>query len=275
MKSYSNNAALPTGRDGKPLPVNVSVKGNSKSSIFAIEAASSFQDYTHDYLEALLNVYLEKKKSARNMIGQNTLTSISTQVELMGRDLKDEQDRLSAFQRTNNLAILEEEGRTSGGYLTRLRTQLSDLQLESRLLMATASNPTAPLPAETNASLAVVPPPTGPGYSLSAGAPPENQTAFRSWSCLSCSAPNSAVSATEAPQNCQVGCRHRARRKTHRHFSAPEPGPAGCFTISDPDENRQRAGLHKRLEIEGSLVKRPFGRWRAAQTRRIARSRRL
>jgi len=47
------------------------------------------------------------------------------------RDLNTEQDALLAFERTNNLAILQEEATVAGSYLTKLKTQLSDLQLGS------------------------------------------------------------------------------------------------------------------------------------------------
>src|SRR5439155_15165789 len=64
--------------------------------------------------------------------------SISDQVLRLERELKSDQDALTAFQRKNNLAILQEEGAVAGGYLTRLKTQVSDLKLEAQLLAATA-----------------------------------------------------------------------------------------------------------------------------------------
>ena len=67
------------------------------------------------------------------------------------RELKTDQEALTAFQRTNNLAILQEEGTISGAYLARLKTELSDLQLESRLLEATATEQESG-PGKTNSS---------------------------------------------------------------------------------------------------------------------------
>lgn len=184
LRSSSNNVAIPLGKDGQPLPANVSVKGSSKSSVFLIEATSSRAAYAQAYLDALMNVYLEYKKNIRKVVSGDTLASISEQVQRAERDLKTEQDILSTFQRTNNLAILEEEGRTSGGYLARLRTQLSDLQLEYRLVSVSLSNPPPTLVAETNASLAGLAATAGPGASPSAGAPLEYQTAFRELALL-------------------------------------------------------------------------------------------
>ncbi len=178
LRTSSNSVAVPLGKDGEPLVVIISVKGASKSSVFLVEATSSRDAYTRAYLDTLMNVYLEYKKNIRKVVSGDTLASISEQVQRAERDLKAEQDILTVFQRTNNLAILEEEGRTSGGYLARLRTQLSDLQLEARLLSATASNP-PPVVADTNANLPLVVATPGPDPASSAGTPPEHQTAFK------------------------------------------------------------------------------------------------
>jgi capsular exopolysaccharide synthesis family protein len=85
-----------------------------------------------------MNEYLEYKKNIRKVVSGDTLASISEQVLRLERDLKADQDALTTFERTNNLAILQEEGTIAGSYLARLKTQLSDYQLESQLLEATA-----------------------------------------------------------------------------------------------------------------------------------------
>ena len=103
-----------------------------------VEASSSNPAYTQAYLDSLMNEYLEYKKNIRKVVSGDTLASISEQVLRLERDLKADQDALTTFEQTNNLAILQEEGAIAGGYLARLKTQLSDYQLESQLLEATA-----------------------------------------------------------------------------------------------------------------------------------------
>ena len=109
-----------------------------KSTVFVVEASSSNPGFTPAYLDALMNEYLEYKKNVRKVISGDTLASISEQVLRLERDLKADQDALTAFERTNNLAILQEEGTIAGGYLAKLKTQLSDYKLDSQLLEATA-----------------------------------------------------------------------------------------------------------------------------------------
>jgi succinoglycan biosynthesis transport protein ExoP len=139
LRASTNTASsIPVGTDGQPLPVAIRVAGSAKSSVFVIEANSSNPLFTQTYLDALMQAYLDYKKNVRKVISGDTLASISEQVQKWERDLKTEQDALMAYERTNNLVILQEEGTVLGGYLARLKTQLSDLELEARLLNATA-----------------------------------------------------------------------------------------------------------------------------------------
>jgi succinoglycan biosynthesis transport protein ExoP len=130
--------AVPLGKDGKPLGVKLKVTQAPRSSVFVVEASSSDPAYTQAYLDSLMNEYLEYKKNIRKVVSGDTLASISEQVLRMERDLKADEDALTTFEQSNNLAILQEEGTIAGGYLARLKTQLSDYQLESQLLEATA-----------------------------------------------------------------------------------------------------------------------------------------
>jgi capsular exopolysaccharide synthesis family protein len=129
---------VPHAKDGKPLEVELAVKQAPRSSIFVVQASSSDPAYTQAYLDSLMNEYLEYKKNVRKVVSGDTLASISEQVLRMERDLKADQDALTMFEQSNNLAILQEEGTVAGGYLARLKTQLSDYNLESHLIEATA-----------------------------------------------------------------------------------------------------------------------------------------
>ena len=129
---------IPRDKDGKPLKVKLAVKQAAKSSVFQVEASGSNPAYVQVYLDSLMNQYLEYRKNIHKVISGDTLASISEQVLRLERDLKADQDALTTFEQSNNLAILQEEGTVAGGYLERLQTQLSDYKLESQLLEATA-----------------------------------------------------------------------------------------------------------------------------------------
>ena len=99
-------------------------RANAKSSVFIIQATSSNPLFTRTYLNAIMEAYLDYKKNVRQEVSGDTLASISEQMQRWERDLNTEQDALLAFERTNNLAILQEEANVAGSYLTRLKTAI-------------------------------------------------------------------------------------------------------------------------------------------------------
>lgn len=129
---------IPLGKDGKPIEVKLTVKEAPKSSVLTVEATGSDPGFIQIYLDNLINQYLEYKKNIRKVVSGDTLASITEQVLSKERDLKADQDALTTFEQSNNLAILQEQGTVAGGYLERLQTQLSDYNLQSQLLAATA-----------------------------------------------------------------------------------------------------------------------------------------
>jgi polysaccharide biosynthesis transport protein len=137
LRATSTNA-VPLDKRGVPLDVTLKFKEAPKSAVFVITATSADGTFSQNFLNALMYEYLEYKKTVRKMVSGDTAASISAQVESLERELQTAQDALTVFQQTNNLAILQEEGTIAGGYLAKLQTELSDLQLESQLLQASA-----------------------------------------------------------------------------------------------------------------------------------------
>jgi capsular exopolysaccharide synthesis family protein len=150
LRAAGSNS-VPTGKDGLPLQVTLSFKEAPKSTLFLITASSANAAFSQNFLNALMTDYLEYKQEVRKRVSGETAASISAQVEALERELKADQDALAVFQRTNNMAILQEEGTIAGGYLERLQTELSDLQLESQLLKATEEEQKAATPGNLSA----------------------------------------------------------------------------------------------------------------------------
>ena len=170
---------IPLNKRGKPLKVRLRVIQAPKTAVLVVEAFSPDPAYTQAYLNALMEDYLDYKKSVRKAVSGDTLASISEQALRLERDLKADQDALTAFQRTNNLAILEEEGRIAGGYLARLKTQLADLALDAQLLEASALEQTLSGAGKTNESGFVLPTLSSSTPSSTSGPAVERQTALR------------------------------------------------------------------------------------------------
>jgi capsular exopolysaccharide synthesis family protein len=155
LRASPVKAPIAFDKEGEPLKVEIQVSGKAKSSVFIIQATGANPVFTQNYLNAIMQAYLDYKKNVRQEVSGDTLASISEQMERWERDLNSQQEALLAFERTNNLAILQEEATVAGSYLAKLKTQLSDLQLEARLLEAATNNPglataaTFAMPSET------------------------------------------------------------------------------------------------------------------------------
>ena len=158
--SPSTAAAITLGKDGQPIPVGISVWGNAKSSIFTIQATSSNPAFTQKYLDALMQSFLNYKKNIRREVSGDTAASISEQMQKWEKDLKAEQDALTTFQRSNNLVIIEEEAKVAAGYLTKLNTTLSELELEEQLLNSSSYETNQILAAQQNSSRLANSPPS-------------------------------------------------------------------------------------------------------------------
>lgn len=185
LRLAATNLTIPLGKDGKPAPVSVAMRQASKSAaVYVLTATGPEPAYTQAFLDSVIQAYLEYKQDVRKMITGDTLASIAEQVQKSERDLREAQDRFTAYQRTNNLAILQQEGTAAGGYLAQLRTRLADLELELQLLTAVDAR-------GTNAASASATPPTTnllggwfqssqvTGMSLSGAVPAEVQVALR------------------------------------------------------------------------------------------------
>ena len=91
-------------------------------------------EYTRNYLDALMQAFINYDRETRTALQGTTLASITDQMQTLEQELKVEQDALLIYERTNDLGILQDEQSVAGGYLEKLRTQLSDLELENKLL---------------------------------------------------------------------------------------------------------------------------------------------
>ncbi len=130
----TNNIIL--DENGEPLQVDIQVFTSPKSSVYTVEGSSANPAFTPLYLNSLMKQYLEYRKNIRREVSGDTLASISEQVQRLERDMKIGQAALTEYQRSNNFAVLQEESTIEAAYLAKLKTELSDYQLQYKLLAA-------------------------------------------------------------------------------------------------------------------------------------------
>jgi capsular exopolysaccharide synthesis family protein len=149
---------------GQKNPYKVEIVQPMKTSILQLQATGPDPLLTQRYLQMLLEKYLAYKKETRISTSQDVLDSLQDELTRKSGDLQTEQDKWADFQRTNNLAVLDEEGKSAGVYLSELNLELAKSKLELELLSqgqtnagadlialgASNSIPSSTLPSSTN-----------------------------------------------------------------------------------------------------------------------------
>lgn len=129
IKATGTNAQKPF-----PFPFKVKVSEASKSSILELRAIGPEPASTRAFLNDLMSEYLSFKHEARERTSDRTVASVSAEVKELARELEAQQEKLHAFQSSNNVVFLQEQGNSAGSYLAALDKKLANLQTDLRLL---------------------------------------------------------------------------------------------------------------------------------------------
>src|SRR5256885_8506529 len=78
--------------------------------------------------------YVKFNRESREKASDRAAASLLTEVSELADKLKAQQERMYAFQMSNNVVFLQEQGSGAGSYLALLNRQLATLQTELQLL---------------------------------------------------------------------------------------------------------------------------------------------
>jgi len=117
-----------------PVKVTLSVTQRPRTSIFELEAVSTASDYTQAYLNAVMQKYLDVKKSMRADQGSHVSTAITEQLIQIEKDLRNGEDEMLEFQKEHNIGFIQEEGNSAAAYLVKLNQEYARLKTEFDLL---------------------------------------------------------------------------------------------------------------------------------------------
>ena len=135
-------------------PISVEAVRPMGTTILQLRATGPEPALTQAFLEALIEEYKKFKKDTRVSTTEDLLKSLDEEITKREEELKAEQDKWVEFQKTNTLALLEEEAKSASLWLNELNVQLRQLNYGRDLLLK-GLNPTAALaPAGTNQALA-------------------------------------------------------------------------------------------------------------------------
>jgi len=105
-----------------------------KTSIFSLSARGPEPAYAQAWLNAVMDEFIRFKDEMRQDTSDKTLASITEQLLRLEKELEQHETDLFAFQKANDVVVVQEQGSTAGQYLVGLEKELADMNKELQLL---------------------------------------------------------------------------------------------------------------------------------------------
>ena len=104
------------------------------TSIFLLSATGTQPEYTRAYLDAVMDEYISLRRESRSETSQDAVSLMTEQMMRLEKDVKQGEEELQKFLTTNNILFLEDQSQAAVKRLQQLRSQLSEMESEHRLL---------------------------------------------------------------------------------------------------------------------------------------------
>ena len=101
-----------------------------------LQATGAEPRFTQEFLQAAMEEYIHLKREMRKQASDSTVADLTEEVLTLERDLRRSEEEVAAFQSTNSMVWLEEQGNTVGNYLAGLNQRLEAFKSEHDLLQA-------------------------------------------------------------------------------------------------------------------------------------------
>lgn len=134
VKNRAQERVLALSPELQPLPVNLQVGQQPKTSIFVLRATGPDPVYTQKFLNACMDEYIKVKKSMRSQKSDSTESALGGELVRLEKELREGDEELLAFQKENNIGYLKEEGNSAAAYLSSLNREHADLKKRYQLL---------------------------------------------------------------------------------------------------------------------------------------------
>ena len=119
-----------------PQPVTLKALIQPKTTIFILQGTGANPAYTREFVQACMEEFLGLKKEMREQTSDSTLAGLTQELARLETELRKDEDALVAFQSTNSVFLLQEQGNSAGNFLASLTQQLAALNSEYSLLEA-------------------------------------------------------------------------------------------------------------------------------------------
>jgi capsular exopolysaccharide synthesis family protein len=115
-------------------PVSLKVTVVPKTSIFLLQGTGDEPRYTQAFVQACMEEYVNLKKDMRTQTSDTTISGLTEEVLRLKKELVQCDQEMVAFQSSNSVVLLEEQGNTAGTYVAGLNQKLSGLKSEYAML---------------------------------------------------------------------------------------------------------------------------------------------
>ncbi len=105
-----------------------------KTTIFVLQGTGQDPHYTQQFVEACMEEYINLKKEMRAQTSDTTLAGMTEEIARLEKELRKSDEDLVAFQSSNSVVLLQEQGNSAGNFLAGLNQRLAGLQSEHALL---------------------------------------------------------------------------------------------------------------------------------------------
>ncbi|HWX21818.1 MAG TPA: polysaccharide biosynthesis tyrosine autokinase [Candidatus Binatia bacterium] len=128
-------AASPPGSEAPAqIPFRVKVLEGAKSSTLELRSIGPDPVSTRAFLDSLIEEYLSFKRESHDQTSGQALASLNAEAARLKSELAAAQEKLQAFQASNNVVFLQHQGSGAENYLASLNRQLAILRTEEKLL---------------------------------------------------------------------------------------------------------------------------------------------
>jgi capsular exopolysaccharide synthesis family protein len=131
-RAYAGVASLFPDVPMKPVSLKVTVL--PKTSIFLLQGTGDEPRYTQAFVQACMEEYVNLKKDMRTQTSDVTIAGLTEEVLRLKKELVQCDEEIVAFQNSNSVVVLQEQGNTAGNYLAGLNQRLTGLKSEYALL---------------------------------------------------------------------------------------------------------------------------------------------
>jgi capsular exopolysaccharide synthesis family protein len=105
-----------------------------KTSVFGLQATGAEPLYTRAFLDAAMEEFTRFKEQMREQTSDKTLATLMEELLKLEKEYKLQEEELFAFQKSNDVVVLKEQGNTAGEYLVQLEKEVADKRKEFQLL---------------------------------------------------------------------------------------------------------------------------------------------